>query len=96
MNDIFAFLEKRFKIFCELGHIDLGCLGVRAVCHSLIELVKRHGFSKIVTVLHAVQLIVKTDIRDAPFFEMFRRKIRGRTTTDNIFFHNSPLPRVFV
>jgi hypothetical protein len=89
MQDVFAFLQKGFKIGAVFLYVDLRSSGVCAGGHGIVEIVEGHGSAQIIQILYAVQFIMETDIGDGPAAEVLFRQVCGGTTAENIFVHRS-------
>ena len=79
MQDVHPLFQKRRKIGDKFLCVDLRGFGHRPCRHRLIKFVKRHGLPQVVRVFPAVECIVKADVRNAPFPEMFCGQVGGGT-----------------
>ena len=84
VHDVLPLLQERHKGVHILGHADLGGLGVRALAHAVIELLKGDGLAQIVRVLHPVQGIVEADIVDMDLFKVLLAQIGGGAAAEDI------------
>ena len=64
VENIFSFLQERFKVLHKFLDIDLGGLGGFSGSHFPVELVERHGFAEIIRIFFSVKLVVEADIFD--------------------------------
>ena len=64
MQDILALIEVGSEVVYVFCDIDLCSLGLCALCHHLVKLVKRDGLTEVVKMLLTVQEVVEAYIFD--------------------------------
>ena len=67
--------------------IYLGSLCGGSILHGKIELIKRHGLSKIIRIFFSVKFIVKTYIGNITVLKMFFGKVCCRTAAQDKITH---------
>lgn len=77
MQHIQPLLQEGGEIADELVRIDLGGFGLRALGHGIIEPFEGDGFPQVIRIGLAIQIKMKTDVRDVPGPEMPLRQVGG-------------------
>jgi len=70
MYNVFSLIEKTAEIGYILLHIDLRGLGIRTICHGLIELIKGNGPAQIIGIRNPIQFIMEADIGNISALKM--------------------------
>ena len=87
MHDVQPLLKKLREVGHVLGYVDLRGAGVRALCHSRVELLKGHAHAEVVHVFLTVYRVMKADVMNVALLEMLLREVRRGAAAKNIISH---------